>query len=128
MRGQGWFDDAMLLPGERLVRRGAARLCIDGPPGWWEGRLILTSERLFFLPDAGHDRIGPVAYWLTELEAGAADDGRLLVRLEDEAATFDLPGAWPRMRRVNSWVDDIARTRGGATQHPSLRDPHRAAG
>lgn len=119
MRQHAWFDDAMLLPGERLVRWGAARLCIDGPPGWWEGRLILTSERLFYLPDAERDRIGPAAFWLTELDASAGDGGRLLVRLDDEAATFDLPGAW---------LDDIALARGGATMRPPLRDPRRAAG
>jgi len=31
-RGYGWFDEAKLLPSERQVRFGSARLRVSGPP------------------------------------------------------------------------------------------------
>ena len=51
-RSRTWFDSRMLLAGERFVRSATARLRTAAPPHWWEGELILTSDRLFFLPFA----------------------------------------------------------------------------
>jgi len=129
MAPRGWFDPAMLLHGERFARSRTARLRVDGPPHWWEGRLILTSERLFFLPDTANDRIGRVAFWLADLlDVRSPGGGRLELRLGEGSATFDLPGAWFRPRSVRGWIDHILRLRGGATARAPLRDPHGAAG
>ena len=66
MPGAHWFDHEKLLPGESLVREGFARLRTVEPPYWWEGDLILTSERLFFLPNVHNPTKGrssrPLSY------------------------------------------------------------------
>lgn len=88
-RSHGWFDAAQLLPGEELVRMCNARVRTDTPPYWWEGRLILTSDRLFFLPFVENPFLSTVAFWLRDvLEAGPAGRNAFHVRTTAEAALF----------------------------------------
>lgn len=93
-RGQGWLDDAKLLPSERLIRSGTVRLRMAGPPYWWEGDLILTSDRLVFLPRVAHPRLGVTAFWLCDMAVIArASRNRFAVGTANEHATFQLIGA-----------------------------------
>jgi hypothetical protein len=123
-----WSDDTMLMRGERRLRHGAARQRIDSPPGWWEGCLILTSERLSFLPDVESDGVSPAACWLSEVEDVRAEGRHLHVSFGGSRATFDLPGTWLPVRRAAGWAADIAKARDGARRRPLLADPRRAAG
>jgi hypothetical protein len=68
-RGQSWFEPSMLLAGESLVREDRVRIRIDAPPGWWEGAIVLTTERLFVLPDVTHPSEPHVAFWLSEISS-----------------------------------------------------------
>lgn len=68
-RGQrSWFEQSMLLAGESLVREERIRIRIDAPPGWWEGAVVLTTERLFVLQDVTHPSGPHVAFWLSEID------------------------------------------------------------
>jgi hypothetical protein len=88
-RSHTWFDAEKLLPGEELVRTGSARVRTDAPPYWWEGELILTTDRLFFLPHVENPFLQRVAFWLRELiDIGPAGRNRLHVRTTNEAALF----------------------------------------
>ena len=93
-RSQGWFDDAKLLPGERIVRSGAARFRIPGPPYWWEGTLTLTSDRLFFLPSVEHPDSGVAAFWLHDVMTSTSEArNRFSVGSGEQRATFNLVGS-----------------------------------
>jgi hypothetical protein len=113
MSGAHWFDREKLLPGESLVREGFARLRTHEPPYWWEGDLILTSERLFFLPNVHNPLAEPAAYWLAKV-LGANRDGysAIVIDAGAEHATFQVAGhfnwlPWVARRRVKAWLGDI---------------------
>ena len=110
-RGHDWFDDEKLLSGEELVRSGTARVRTDTPPYWWEGRLILTSDRLFFLPFVENPFLGRVAFWLFELiESGPAGRNSFHVRTTNDAALFhvlDLGTAAIAGRAGHSWLRQV---------------------
>lgn len=94
-RPQTWFDESKLLKSERIVREGNVRLRIESPPYWWEGTLVLTTDRLFFLPRVHHPLEGSTAFWLADI-ARHADVGRsrFVVATASGGATFevDRPG------------------------------------
>jgi hypothetical protein len=90
-RGHTWFEDEQLLSGEEIVLEGKARVRMDTPPYWWEGELVLTSDRLFFLPSVDNPFLGRVAFWLFELTAsGPAGRNAFHVRAPGDAALFKL--------------------------------------
>ncbi len=96
-RSHTWFDAEKLLPGEELVRSGSAQLRIDTPPYWWEGVLVLTSDRLFFLPHVHNPFLDRTAFWLRDLlDHAPAGRNRLHVRTHDEAALLHILDASPR--------------------------------
>jgi hypothetical protein len=133
-RSHGWFDEAKLLPSERLIRRGTARLRMPAPPYWWEGALTLTSDRLFFLPFVDHPRLDDAAFWLHDL-TGASRSGRnrFAVACGAQGATFQLVGS----RRgpagligdqAAPWLQAIASLRPVARPHTAFENlPRRRA-
>ncbi len=93
MRRGSWFGDAQLMPGERVIRTGAARIRIEARPGWWEGRLVLTSDRLCFLPEAEHPDVGTTAVWISDVRhAAPLGKNRLLVSSVDTDLLLELLG------------------------------------
>jgi hypothetical protein len=64
-----WFDEKKLLEGERLLREARAQIHCAHAPTWWEGILILTTDRLFFLPDVEREGMWPAAaFWLRDID------------------------------------------------------------
>lgn len=111
-RSQGWFDADKLLPNERMVRSGRVRLRTATPPYWWEGALILTTDRLFFLPDVENPLIDPVAFWLSDVTTVSRDGARRFrIDAGDARATFRALGIG---RAEHRWLDAIAAVRTGA--------------
>jgi hypothetical protein len=135
MSGAHWFDPHKLLPGERLVRDGFARLRTPAPPFWWEGDLILTSDRLFFLPNIDNPHAEPAAYWLAMVH-GAERSGYSAIHIDagDEHAVFEVAGhfnwlPWLASRRVRDWLTDIKEARRRARPPRAFEGPdHRAVG
>lgn len=117
-RSHGWFDGEKLLSGEELVRSGSARVRTDTPPYWWEGRLILTSDRLFFLPHVENPFLDTVAFWLREvIETGPAGRNSFHVRSATEGALFhvlDIGSAAVTGRAGRGWLRLIERNMRGA--------------
>ncbi|MBI2724333.1 MAG: hypothetical protein HYX50_04650 [Chloroflexi bacterium] len=114
MSSRSWFDSAQLLAGERLIRSAPARVRVPGPPGWWDGRLVLTTDRIFFLATSERADDARIAFWLTDVvQASARPEGRLLVFAHSGDALFGLEEgplrrAWPG-RGPAAWCADIAR-------------------
>ncbi len=107
-RSHSWFDTEKLLHGEKMIRAGVSRVRTDTPPYWWEGDLVLTSDRLFFLPHTANPLLTRTAFWLHDLiDAGPAGRNRLHVRTTNEAALFQVldigPGAIAG-RGAASWL------------------------
>jgi hypothetical protein len=133
-RSQGWFDEAQLLPSERLVRSGTARLRIPEPPYWWEGTLILTSDRLFFLPHVDQVRLDQAAFWLHELTAwDRAGRNRFQAGVPGYEATFHLISGRPGPAaligdQAGPWLQAIASLRHSARPRTAFeRTPRRRA-
>jgi hypothetical protein len=132
-RGRDWFDEAKLLPSERLIRSATVRLRISGPPYWWEGRLTLTSDRLFFLPYVDHPRLNATAFWLCDMP-GIERSGRnrFTVRAGEEAATFQIvssrrgPAGLTGDQAV-SWVAAVTAARPAARPRAAFERPARRA-
>ena len=112
-RSHTWFDAEKLLQGEELVRSGPARVRIDTSPFWWEGDLVLTSDRLFYLPHGTHASLRRVAFWLYDLiDVGPAGRNRILLRTDGEAALFHLLDSGPFAlggRASDRWLRLITR-------------------
>ncbi len=134
-RPHTWFNESKLLPGERLVRQGGARLRIDSPPYWWEGTLFLTTDRLFFLQDVRHPLEGATAFWLAEIARhAAAGHNRFAVTTASSGARFEIDG--PALSatgiaglRARPWLEAIAALRPAARPADAFeRTPRRAAG
>jgi hypothetical protein len=118
-RSQSWFDSAKLLAGESMIRQAQVRLRTPtAPPGWWEGTLVLTTDRLFFLAHVENPLIeSEAAYWLSELSVEDAGRNRLRVYPRGNRAasvTFQFLG--PRLdpqgilgERGRSWLLDVTR-------------------
>jgi hypothetical protein len=130
MAPRSWFDSEKLLPRERLARIGPARLRVNGPPHWWEGMLILTNDRLFFLPEVDDASVGEAAFWLADLTAvDVAGRGRISVVAGRMNATFELIG--PMLfagRRARLWLREITRGRLTAVPRTLVNNVHRATG
>jgi hypothetical protein len=132
-RSHGWFDEAKLLPSERLIRSATARLRISGPPYWWEGALILTSDRLFFLPYVHHPQLSGTAFWLRDL-SGVEHGGRnrFVARAGGDTATFHLVSSRPGPagligNRAASWLAAIAAVQREARPPAAFGRPARRA-
>jgi hypothetical protein len=124
-RSQSWFGDDKLLGNERMVRSGRVRLRTSEPPYWWEGTLILTTDRLFFLPSTENPLIDSVAFWLADI-TGASRDGARRFRIDsgDTHATFlalGIPG-----RGEQRWLAAIASARATASPRAAFDGPRRA--
>ena len=134
MRRGSWFGDAQLLPGERVIRTGAARIRIKARPGWWEGRLVLTSDRLFFLPDAEHPNVETTAVWISDVRhAAPLGKNRLLVSSVDTDLLVELLGVPISPvgllgRRGDLWAGAIEAARESAPVAASMERRRRAAG
>jgi hypothetical protein len=130
MASRSWFGSDKLLPRERLARTGQARLRVDGPPHWWEGMLILTNDRLFFLPQVDDARVGDAAFWLADVTSvEAAGGARISVYAGRQRATLELTG--PILfggHRARGWLHDIERARRTAVPRPYANNVHRATG
>ena len=132
----GWFDEAQPLPAERLVRSGTARLGIPEPPNWWEGTLILSSDRHFFLPHADQVRLDQAAFWLRDLTPWErASRNRFRVAVMDDESTFQLIGGRPGPAaligdQAGPWLQAIASLQRSARPRTVFADPprRRAAG
>ena len=131
MGTRSWFDSDKLLGDERLVRNAPARVRTAAPPHWWEGELILTSDRLFFLPAVDDPLLDDVAFWLVDLtDWRAASRNRLLVETADAEHEFQLLGAGPVSliaRSAPRWARDLAQMRSAARRRPPSED-RRAVG
>ena len=125
-RTNSWFDAEKLLYRERMVRSGRVRLRTSAPPYWWEGSLILTSDRLFFLPDVDSPLIDPVAFWLAEVTHVTSDGPRRLrVDGAGSKATFLALGLAGRSH--HAWLRAIASVREGARPRSAFETPRRRA-
>jgi hypothetical protein len=135
-RSHGWFDESKLLSSERIVREGTARLRIPGPPYWWEGTIVLTSDRLFFLPHVDQVRLDQTAFWLNEIVRWArAGRNRFSVIGKDATETFHLVGGRPGPAaligdQAGPWLQAIASLQGDARPRTAFetRTRRRAAG
>ena len=140
MGSRSWFDGDKLLPGERLLRSAPARIRTDAPPHWWEGELILTSDRLFFLPSVDEPFLDDAAFWLPDIASWRAGRrNRLLVVVDDVEREFELTSPAPVAliaRSAARWSRDLASARtaarAAARPRPSagrpVREGRRAAG
>ncbi len=128
-RSHRWFDEAKLLPDERLVRSGAVLLHIPRAPYWWDGTLFLTSDRLFYLPTVDHERLGDHAFWLYELAARAPGRHQIRVTVAGEQTTFDFSGAAAALfhDRGAPWLRAIADARPEARPRSAFETPRRRA-
>ncbi len=131
MGTRSWFDSDMLLEDERLVRSAPARVRTAAPPHWWEGELILTSDRLFFLPAVDDPLLDDVAFWLIDLrDWRAASRNRLLVATADVEHEFQFIGAASVVLMARSaprWVRDLTQLRAAARPRKPF-ERRRAAG
>lgn len=132
---QSWFDDEKLFPGERIMRAGRAWYRTGAAPKWWEGELILTTDRLFFLPNVDNRTIDRVAFWLTDVSS-AREAGRNCLRIVagSEEATFEAHDGSSaalmalRGHRQQPWLDAIASLRPAARPYSVLAgEPRRRA-
>jgi len=130
MGSRSWFDSDKLLPGERLLRSAPARIRTDAPPRWWEGELILTSDRLFFLPSVDEPFLDDAAFWLADVESWRTARGnRLIAVVDDVEREFQLIATQPVALIAQSaarWARDLASARAGARPRPD--EGRRAAG
>jgi len=130
MRRRSWFDVDKLLEGERLLRSMPARIRTDAPPHWWEGELILTSDRLFFLPSVDVPSLDDAAFWLCDVASWrTAGRNRLLVVIGGVRREFELAApatAGLIGRSAARWARDLARARAAARPRPP--EGQRAAG
>jgi hypothetical protein len=114
------------------------RLQTDAPPYWWLGDLVITTDRLFFLPDVENPHIAETAFWLDDLTRVAQDDRtRFTVAAGGRHMSFEAltPTGYARLLGAfqgyaRHWVDIIARLRPAARPSISFDDErsHRAAG
>jgi hypothetical protein len=134
-RSHAWFDAEKLFPGEELIRAVPARARTEAPPFWWTGDLVLTSDRIFFLPDVDRPSLPRIAFWLRELTtAEPAGWNRLHLRSRHDAAMFLLLDKGPRAlagRATDLWLRLIT-VHCRSSRHPGSieteRRPRRAAG
>jgi hypothetical protein len=134
-RSHTWFDDEKLLSGEEFVRAGVARVHTEAPPHWWEGELVLTSDRLFFLPRVHNPFLPHVAFWLQEVRtAEPAGRGTIHVATDDNAAIFRITDTGPSIlggRGAGQWLRLITAFRRAARPRTAFEEefrPRRAAG
>jgi hypothetical protein len=134
-RGHTWFDDEKLLEGEEFVRSGIARVHTAAPPHWWEGELILTSDRLFFLPHVHNPFLPHTAFWLQEIHtAEPAGRGAIHVGTDDLEAIFRIPDTGKTIlagKTASHWLRLIAAFRRAARPRTAFEQetrPRRAAG
>jgi hypothetical protein len=124
-----WFDTEQLLPGERLQREAAAELLTRIAPYRWHGALVLTSARLFFLPEISNALIEPAAFWLEDI-AGVARTGRHRIHVSSAmgGASFALEGAVLAPHdRATWWLTEIDRLKSQPTPIEAF-EPRRRAG
>ena len=135
-RTRSWFDEEKLFPQERIVRSSRAWMRTSQPCRNWEGELVLTTDRLFFLPEIEHPLIGGAAHWLSSI-ASATAIGRHEFRIGDGAAQtiFHVLGERAAMsdlivNRANAWISEIAALRPQARSPETFAEPtrRRAAG
>ncbi len=130
MATRSWFGSEKLLPGGRLLRSAPARIRTDAPPHWWEGELILTSDRLFFLPSVDEPFLDDAAFWLRDLASWRSARGnRLLVAADGVERAFELTTPAPALligRSAASWARALASARAVARPRPA--EGRRAAG
>jgi hypothetical protein len=130
-RSQSWFDDEKLFPGEQRVRNGRVRIRTADPPHWWEGTLILTTDRMFFLPDVDNPLLGNTAFWLAEIRrVEQVAPNRIRIRGGDVNATFQLLGRHlplPGQRTIRPWIESIEAVRSSARASEAFRLRRRRA-
>jgi len=130
MATRSWFGSDKLMSGERLLRSAPARIRTEAPPHWWEGELILTSDRLFFLPSVDVPFLDDNAFWLRNIASWRAARGnRLLVVAAHVVREFELMTPQPVAmiaRMAAHWARDIERARTVARPRPV--EGRRAAG
>lgn len=95
-RRHTWFGAEKMFPGEELIRSGTARLRTESPPYWWEGELVLTTDRIIFLPFVSNKFLENAAFWLRDLvDYGPAGRNRLVLRSRGRSMLFQILGASP---------------------------------
>jgi hypothetical protein len=134
-RSHSWFDDEKLLSGEEFVRSATARVHTEAPPHWWEGNLVLTSDRLFFLPHVHNPFLPHTAFWLEELQTvEPAGRGAIHVATDANAAIFRIPDTGATIiagRTAGHWIRLITAFRRAARPRVAFEHampPRRAAG
>ena len=115
-RGLSWFDERMLPRGEDLIFESHVRLHTDAPPFRWDGSLVLTSERLFFLPHIDNPALGRLAFWLSDIRAATYNAHAFYIRgPQDAFALFEPIGARIELKstthRVARWLQLIGDAR-----------------
>jgi len=135
LRTRSWFDREKLFAAERIVRSSRAWMQVPYA-GHWEGELILTTDRLFFLPHVDHAVLGNAAFWLTDITA-VIQDGRNRVEVWTQAGrrVFELRGEHGGVtdlvaRRATAWCDDVTslRVEARSPERLGVHSQRRAAG
>jgi hypothetical protein len=124
MRRAGWIDEAPLLPGERILRTDVACLRTPGPPGWWRGTLVLTTDRIFFVADTESALTPGFACWLADTRAVSRGPQLLLDAGTPPQLAVRIEG-WLPARRARAWHAAIASARPHARASSSFRRPTR---
>jgi hypothetical protein len=129
-RSRAWSGAEHLLSGERIVRQARARLLASAPPHRWEGVLVVTTDRLLFVPDVYNELIGDAALWLAGLiDVNAPARERLHAATRERSFVFELPGLLATIRGVaRGWVKTITLLQQTARAPDTFADTRRRVG
>jgi hypothetical protein len=135
-RTRSWFDDEKLFPHERIIRSSRAWMKTLQASRYWEGEIVLTTDRFFFLPQVENPLIGSAAYWLAsvtsltpagrhEFQIGAGGSRTTFRVLGDHAPISDVLS-----NRAHVWIGEISALRPHARVPEMFAAPvpRRAAG
>jgi hypothetical protein len=135
-RNRSWFDEEKLFPHERIVRSSRAWMRTPQASRYWEGEIVLTTDRLFFLPQVENPLVGRAAYWLASVTS-LTPAGRHEFQISDgeSQTTFHILGDHAPIsdvlsNRAHVWIGEISalRPHARAPEVFAAPAPRRAAG
>lgn len=120
-----WLEPEQLLPGESIIREGPARLRTYSPPFWWEGGIVLTSDRIFFLPSVENPFESAISFWLADVvDEEHAESGMLRLSSPEGRTVFQIPGiGFLAERGARKWAEIIAVSKLRARPHTAFETP-----
>ena len=126
-RGRHHIRTGVLLPEERVVRESRGWLRTTFPPLRWEGTLVLTVDRILFVPDVYNELIGDLSMWLSDLaEINAPGRARLHFSTREQDAVVELPGLGGLLTSAaRRWVRAVEDSAMISTPASAARDDRR---